>query len=117
LIGNEKLIQRYDVDLSHNRLSTNLKELEQTGKTVVILCIDKTARLLISMEEEHLAKPESQAIVKYLREELHLKVAMITGDNEHTALKVANHVGIDPKLVTARAYPHQKRNVVKRLQK
>jgi len=89
-------MSRYNVDLSHNRLAGNMKELEQTGKTVVILCIDETARLLISMEDEYIAKPESQAIVKYLKEELKLKVAMITGDNEHTALKVANYVGIDP---------------------
>jgi cation transport ATPase len=31
---------------------------------------------------------------------------MITGDNRHSAMKVAEYLGIDPNLVTARAYPN-----------
>jgi cation transport ATPase len=33
------------------------------------------------MEEEHIAKEESRAVVAYLRDTLRLNVAMITGDN------------------------------------
>lgn len=106
MVGNEKLMARHKVDLSHNRLSTNMAELEQTGRTVVIFCIDNIPRLLISLEEEHLAKPDSKAVVQYLQKEMKLKVAMITGDNQHSAKRVASYVGIPENLVTARAYPH-----------
>lgn len=80
--------------------------MESEGKTVVCFVIDKVARLLFSFEEEHLAKPEAKAVVKYMQTEMKLKVAMITGDNQHTALKVAKYLGIPEELVTARAYPH-----------
>ena len=67
------------------------------------------ARLLISLEEEHLAKKEAKAVLDYLTKDLKLKVAMITGDNNFTAMKVANHLGIPDQYVTSRAYPHQKK--------
>lgn len=41
---------------------------------------------------------------------------MITGDNNFTAMKVANHLGIPDQYVTSRAYPHQKKQVVKKYQ-
>lgn len=109
-------MRRNNVVLTYNRLDQNIQELESTGKTVVIFVINNVARLLISLEEEHLAKPDSKAVVSYLQNEMKMKVAMITGDNQHTALKVANYVGIPEALVTAKAYPHQKKNVVKKFQ-
>jgi len=41
------------------------------------------------MQEEHLAKKESQEVVNFLRKNLGMRVAMITGDNQHAAYKVA----------------------------
>ena len=40
---------------------------------------------------------------------------MITGDNRHSAMKVAEYLGIESSLVTARAYPNQKKKVVREL--
>ena len=42
---------------------------------------------------------------------------MITGDNKHSALKVAKHLGIDFENVTFEAYPDTKRQVVSKYQK
>ncbi len=64
------------------------------------------------MAEEHIAKPESRAVVDYLRNQMHLRVAMITGDNKHAAFKVANYLGIDIKDVIYKAYPNDKRRAV-----
>lgn len=72
----------------------------------MIVAIDKVARLLISLEEEHLAKEEAKAVVNFMQTQLKLKVAMITGDNNYTATKVANYLGIPEEYVTSRAYPH-----------
>ena len=46
------------------------------------------------MEETHLTKPESLGVVQYIREIMNMKVAMITGDNKHAAMKVANYLDI-----------------------
>ena len=72
---------RLGVDLTKNQLDTNIEGLEMEGQTVVCLAIGQTPRLLLSLEEEHLAKPEAKEIVRYLQQEMKIKVAMITGDN------------------------------------
>jgi Cu+-exporting ATPase len=46
-----------------------------------------------------------------------LRVCMITGDNKHSALKVAKHLNIPVKNVTYEAYPETKRQVVQKYQK
>ena len=38
-----------------------------------------------------------------------MKVYMINGDNKHSALKVAKHVGIEAESVTYEAYPEKKK--------
>jgi len=40
---------------------------------------------------------------------------MITGDNKHSAFKVANHVGIPYENVNYEAYPETKKNIVEKL--
>lgn len=105
-LGNEKLMAKREVDLTHNNLLQNIKELEELGRTVTVFTIDSTPRLLISLEEEHLAKEEASVVVRFLQQDLGLKVRMCTGDSEPSALRVAEHVGIPIENVTARAYPH-----------
>ena len=46
-----------------------------------------------------------------------MQVYMITGDNKHSALRVAKHVGINPDNVTYEAYPETKRSIVENLQR
>ncbi len=81
LCGNEKLMNRYGVDLDFADFRSNMLALEKEGKTVVCMTVNNVPRLLISLEEEHLVKPEALAVVTYFREVLDLRVAMIRGDN------------------------------------
>ena len=76
-------------------LAKNIVYLEEEGKTVVILAIDNYPQLIISLEEAHLSKPESKMVVEYLKYKMDMRVCMITGDNKHSALKVAKHLNID----------------------
>jgi len=46
-----------------------------------------------------------------------MKVCMITGDNKHSALRVANHLKIPIENVTYQAYPETKKEVVEKYQK
>ena len=82
-------MERFNINLEFNNFRMNMQSLEREGKTVVCMVIDQIPRLLISLEESHLTKPEALAVVTYLRDVLNMKVAMITGDNKHTAQKVA----------------------------
>ena len=58
-VGNDKLMQRQNVDLEQNNLKFNIEQLELTGKTVVSVAVDGVPRLLIALEEEHLCKAEA----------------------------------------------------------
>ena len=49
-----------------------------------------------------------------MREVMGFKVAMITGDNKHAAFRVAQYLDIPKENVTARAYPNEKKKVVKK---
>ena len=66
------------------------------------------------MEEAHIAKQESKEVINYLKNKMGMKIAMITGDNQHSAYKVARHLGIDLKNVVFKAYPEDKKKTVER---
>jgi cation transport ATPase len=51
-------------------------------------------------------------VLEFLKNDLKLKVAMITGDNKHSALKVAKFLEIPEDRVTYRAYPATKKQTV-----
>lgn len=97
-------------------MAKNIAYLEEEGKTVVILAVDKIPSLILSLEEQHLAKPEAPQVVDYLQNTLKLKVCMITGDNKHSAFKVADYLQIDRKNITYSAYPETKKQVVENYQ-
>ena len=117
LCGNLKLMKTFEILKKHPQLERNIELLQEEGKTVVLLAIDKIPQLIVSLEEAHLAKPESKQVVQFLQNNLGLRVCMITGDNKHSALKVARHLNIDFENVTYEAYPDTKRQVVSKYQK
>ena len=81
------------------------------------MIVEGVPQLIIPLEETHLSKPESKEVVEHLKNNLKLKVKMITGDNKHAAFKVARHVGIDYDDVVYQAYPEDKKKTVEKLQK
>lgn len=85
--------------------------------TVITLALNQIPQLICCLEEEHLAKPESKQVVQFLRTNLNLKVAMITGDNKHSALKVARYLGIEQENVVYKAYPEDKKRTVEKFQR
>ena len=85
--------------------------------TVITLALNQVPQLICCLEEEHLAKQESKQVVHYLKTNLNLRVAMITGDNKHAALKVARYLGIEQENVVYKAYPEDKKKTVEKFQK
>ena len=90
-------------------------QLEQQGKTVVCLAIDKVARMFITLAEDHLVKEDAKIVVDYLRLKKKMRVAMITGDNKHSAFRVADHLQIPHEDVSYSAYPADKKAIVQRM--
>ena len=113
--GNDKLMRSQQVNFPLE-VKQGLLKLEEQGLTVVTLAVSQVPQLIITMEELHIAKEESREVVAYLRESMGLRVAMITGDNQHAAYKVAKYLGIDVNDVVYKAYPADKKKAVEKMQ-
>ncbi|WP_160683524.1 heavy metal translocating P-type ATPase [Clostridium sp. C2-6-12] len=109
LIGNKKLIQENNIDLSV--LATESDRLAIEGKTPMYVVVDEILRGIIAVADT--VKPSSKKAIEALHE-MGIKVAMITGDNKKTAEAIAKQVGID--IVLAEVLPEDKANEVKKLQ-
>ena len=108
-------MNRFKVDLTFNGFYNNMEALEKEGKTVVCLAIDGEPRLLVTLAEMHVAKSEAYSVVQELLQK-NIKVGMITGDNQHAAMKVANHLGIQIDSVSFKANPSDKKMIIQRMQ-
>lgn len=91
-------------------LEKNIEFLELAGHTVIIVVVNSYPQLIIGLEEKHLTKNESKEVIDYIKYNLKMKTAMITGDNRHSAMKVADYLGIET--VIAEAYPNDKQEAV-----
>lgn len=109
-------MQRHEILQNYSEIARQTHYLEEEGKTVILLAINKVPQLILSLQEAHLSKPESKYVVDYLQYTMKVKVCMITGDNKFSALKVARHLGIPIENVTYQAYPETKQKVVEEYQ-
>ncbi|MBS3119052.1 cadmium-translocating P-type ATPase [Candidatus Woesearchaeota archaeon] len=108
-LGNPKLMSEIKANLS--AFKERIAELENEGKTTVILSEGKTVVGIIAIADE--IKEDSPEAIRRLRR-MGLRVYMITGDNERTARAIAKKVGIDHFF--AEVLPEDKTGHVKRLQ-
>lgn len=109
LLGNRKLMKDNSVDLS--KLEERLKELEEDGKTAIILAVAGKAVGLIAVADT--LKENSVEAIKQLQR-MDVETVMLTGDNERTAKAIGRRLGIGR--VMAEVLPQQKAEVIKKLQ-
>jgi Cu+-exporting ATPase len=109
LLGNRRLMQQEKVSIG--TLENDLQNLEQRGKSVMILAVDgKPVGIVAAMDT-----PKESAVEAIRRlKSMGLEVIMLTGDNERTAKAVASQLGIDT--VIANVLPWEKEEAIKRLQ-
>jgi Cu2+-exporting ATPase len=108
-VGARRLLDRDGVGL--DSLAGEYDELAATGRTVVAVAVDRRAIGLLAIADA--PRPTSRAAI----DELHAlgsKVAMLTGDNEGTAKRIAGELGIDT--VIADVLPGDKAAKISRLQ-
>ena len=109
LVGNRKLMNDNRIDTE--QVEDRIKNLEEEGKTVVIVAIDKKIAGLIGIADT--LKEYSKEAIHELKK-MGLSIIMITGDNERTAKAVAKQVGIDE--IMAEVLPQDKAKKIEELQ-
>ncbi|MGC1131594.1 MAG: heavy metal translocating P-type ATPase [Nitrososphaeraceae archaeon] len=110
LIGNRKLMK--DNNMKVDNVDKKLKMLEEEGKTAVLIAVDNKLRGTIAMADT--IKENAPEAIEKLKNN-GIKVVMLTGDNEKTAMAISNKLGIDQ--VIADVLPQQKEEVIRRLKK
>jgi Cu+-exporting ATPase len=108
-VGADRYMRKFGIDLSS--VAAVAEQFARDGKTPLYAAID--GRLAAALSVSDPLKDGSVEAVAALHA-LGLKVAMVTGDNRHTAQAIAARVGIDE--VLAEVLPDQKATEVKRLQ-
>lgn len=109
LLGNKLLMTESRIDLGE--LSAKSEELQGVGRTVVHLAVGGKLLGLIAIADA--VRPTAVEAVKALRIR-GVEVAMLTGDNQGTAKRIAGGLGIDT--VFSDVLPGDKANKVKELQ-
>ncbi|MFV9676947.1 MAG: heavy metal translocating P-type ATPase [Methanosarcinales archaeon] len=109
LIGNRILFNERNI--SYLEVEAKIVQLEEEGKTVILIAIDDELRGIIAIADT-LKERTKDAIEEF--KEMKFNVVMITGDNARTAHSIAAQIGIQN--VLAEVLPEDKANEVKKLQ-
>ncbi|MEK7572531.1 MAG: heavy metal translocating P-type ATPase [Patescibacteria group bacterium] len=109
-LGNRTLVA--DIGLDISPYEDDIRKLENEGKTVMILIVDK--KILGALAVADVLKKEAIEAIKALKNN-NIDVWMITGDNNRTAKAIAAQVGIDN--VMSEILPDKKSEKVRELQK
>ena len=108
-LGNLSLLESLAIDTG--RLANRAEELRADGQTVMFVAVNGKAAGLVSVSDP--IKASTPAAIKALHRE-GVRLVMLTGDSETTALAVAAKLGLDD--VVAGVLPDQKAMAVKKLQ-
>ncbi|MGH2924320.1 MAG: HAD-IC family P-type ATPase, partial [Solirubrobacterales bacterium] len=108
-VGNRRLMEQRGIELG--AMAERREQLAAGGQTAVLIGIDGRAAGLIGIADA--PRPTSAAAVKALHE-AGVQVVMLTGDNEATARRIAEGLGIDE--VIAEVLPQDKSDKVAELQ-
>jgi len=110
VVGNARLMDQEGIDISV--LSRPLQEMTMAGRTAVTVAIDGQAAAVIGISDT--VRETSAAAVTALTE-AGVEVVMLTGDNEATARRIAEQLGVSS--VIAEVLPADKASKIAELQK
>ncbi|MGE5222937.1 MAG: heavy metal translocating P-type ATPase [Omnitrophica WOR_2 bacterium] len=91
-IGNERLFDERRVRIPDD-LRNQVRELESSGQTVMIVNIDGDWSGLLAVADA--LRPDASKIVSELKRLGVERVVMLTGDNERVAANIAKNAGVD----------------------
>lgn len=108
--GSERYMAQRGVDIAPFRAQS--RQLAEQGKTPLYVAINGQLAAVLAVADP--IKAETPAAIQALHR-LGFRVAMITGDNRHTAQAIARQLGIDE--VLAEVLPEGKAQAVQQLQR
>ncbi|CEH19447.1 copper p-type atpase [Ceraceosorus bombacis] len=85
---------------------------ESSGRTVIFAAIDGSLALVLSLADK--LKPSARPCIAALAR-MNVRVGMLTGDTETTALALAKQLGLSADAVHAGLSPNGKRSIIARL--
>ncbi len=91
LIGNERLLEQYRIHMTTQQRQDILQAQQQCATTVLVV-VDGTYDMLLAISDA--LKPEAAESIRRLRQMGVRRIAMLTGDNMHTAEAIAQETGI-----------------------
>jgi len=106
LVGTRKLMIENNIPIGE-RVESKLTELENLGKTAVLLAADSKLYGILALADT--TKESAKIAVDDLKSK-GKEVIMLTGDNERTAKSIASQLGIER--VVAQVLPQQKEKVI-----
>lgn len=107
-VGTKKLIK--ELKITTKEIEQKLKEIEQTGKTAMIIVVNKKILGLLAVADT--LKEHSKTAISELQN-MGLAIFMLTGDNQLTAKAIAKQVGITK--VLAEVLPEDKATTITKL--
>jgi Cu+-exporting ATPase len=108
-VGNRALLEELGV-VAHELVGPS-EDLRRDGQTVMFVAVDGRAAGLLGVSDP--VKPSTPEAIQMLHRD-GVRLVMLTGDSRTTAQAVARTLGIDD--VVAEVLPHEKVEVVRRLQ-
>lgn len=109
-LGNRELIKILGLEIKE--VESEIQELENDGKTAIILVQDNKVAGLIAVAD--VLKPAAKSAIEKLKK-ANLEIWLLTGDNERTAQAIGQQVGI--LNIMAQILPQNKAFKVQELQK
>ncbi len=108
-VGNAALFEELGID--PRPLAQGADDLRQQGQTVMLVAVDGSPAGLLGVADP-IKTSTPEAIVQLHHE--HMRIVMLTGDNEITARAVGTKLGLDE--IHAGILPAQKAEIIKRFQ-
>ena len=109
ILGNRKILEKYNID---NKYEADESSLSNAGNSIVYIVKNKEVIALLGIND--ILRENSKEIINILNKKC-IKTIMLTGDNEETAKKIAEEIGISD--VIANVMPSQKADTIKKLKK
>ncbi len=108
-LGNQKILKH--LDISAGDFENKAEEMRREGQTVMFVIVDGKIKGLLGVSDP--IKETTQEALQILRDD-DVEIMMVTGDNETTAIAVAQKLNIDN--VRAGVAPEDKNKIVRELQ-
>ena len=107
LLGNSKILEKYNIN---NKYTLDEKILTKKGSSIIYVVRDEKILALIGVND--IIRKNAKELIKKLNKSK-IETIMLTGDNEQTANRIANEIGITN--VISNVLPAQKVEIIKKL--